>query len=157
MAHKTRIEIKESFDELRKAYQLSKNERARLKVKSLLLFKENKLGKQEKIAIHLSISHSTLKRWLREYNERGLLFLITVKKKGKPKSLINPEIKHALKQRLSDKTKPFTGYLDVKCWLNQTYQIDLKYETIRNYLIKNFKTKIKTTKNSHFLYVGKMD
>lgn len=157
MSHISKIEIKESLEELQKIYRLSKNYRIRLKVKSLILVKENKLGKHEKIANHLSISHATLKRWLKEYNEQGLSCLLNIKRKGKPKSLIDCEIKKALKQRLNDKTKPFTGYLEVKLWLNQTYDIDVKYSTIRNYLIKNFKSKIKSTKNGRCLQLGRLE
>lgn len=155
MERKSKIEIKETFDELKKIYQSTNNSRVKLKIKSLLLFKEQKMGSQEKIAEHLCISHATFKRWLKEYNKNGLSFLLSVKDKGKPKSVIDEEIKQALNIRLIESSYPFKSYSDVKNWITVEYGVDVKYATIRNYMIKQFKTRIKRTKTSNFVTRGK--
>lgn len=155
MARKSKIEIKESIEDLKRIYLTAKNDRVRLKVKSLILLKENKLGKQERIAIHLGISFATLKRWLKEYNEHGLSFLLTLKTKGKPKSFFDAEVNKKLQERFNDKTKPFSGYCEIKDWLLVEFGLDLKYATVRNYMIKHFKCKRITTKHTNYIRSGK--
>ena len=156
MSRKTKIEIIESIEYLKSIYHSSKNDRIKLKIKSLILLKENKLGKQERIAIHLGISYATLKRWLKEYKESGLSFLLTIKVKGKPKSFFDNEVQEKLRERLNDKTKLFLGYWEVRDWLLEEYGLNVKYTTVRNYLIKHFKCKIVNTKNTHYVKVGKV-
>ena len=102
MAFKSKIKVKESIVELKKIYHSTKDYKVRLKVKSIILFKENKLWKQEKIATHLCISHATFNRWLKEYDESGISGLIHIKTKGKPKTVFDTEIKLALQKRVDD-------------------------------------------------------
>lgn len=153
MKRDSKIVIKESTDELRKIYQSNKNTRIKLKIKCLLLFKENRFSKQEKLAEHLCISHATLKRWLSEYNQKGLSFIMEVKSKGKPKSLIDLEIRQALSEKLLESPNAFNGYSAVKKWIFDTYHVDVKYATVRCFMIKHFKSKIRITKTASFLTV----
>ena len=156
MKRESKIVIKESLEELRKIYQSNKNSRIKLKIKCLILFKENKFGKQEKLAEHLCISLATLKRWLSEYNQKGLSFIMEVKSKGKPKSLIDFEIKQALTKKLMENPYAFNSYSAVKNWIFDTYHVDVKYATIRCYMIKHFKSKIRITKTASFLTTKKV-
>ncbi|MFT5602686.1 MAG: hypothetical protein ACI9N1_002945, partial [Flavobacteriales bacterium] len=43
------------------------------------------------------------------------------------------------------------GYNDAVLWIKQEFGYDLKYHTVRAFMIRNFGTKLKTPRKSHLL------
>lgn len=84
MSYASSIIVKETAEELNFAYHKIKDQRIKLKIKSLLLFKEGNFKKQEGLANHLCIGYSTLRLWLRSYSNRGFESFIRVPARGKP-------------------------------------------------------------------------
>ncbi len=150
MARKSNIEVKESIESLKKAYFTEKNHRIRTRIKCLILFKEKKLKGQLEIAIHLGVDYATVKRWLKQYKEEGLKSLIILKSGGKRKSVINSEVHQSLLTKLNDSNEPLLGYWDAVLWVNNNHGIEIKYNTLRTYLIRHFKTKLKAPRKSHY-------
>ncbi|MFT5601590.1 MAG: transposase, partial [Flavobacteriales bacterium] len=42
------------------------------------------------------------------------------------------------------------GYNDAVLWIKQEFGYDLKYHTVRAFMIRNFGTKLKTPRKSHY-------
>lgn len=150
MARKSNIEVKESIESLKKAYFTEKNHRIRTRIKCLILLKEKKFKGQLEIAIHLGVDYATVKRWLKQYNEEGLKSLIIFKSGGKRKSVINSVVHQSLLTKLNDSNEPLLGYWDAVLWVNNNHGIEIKYNTLRTYLIRHFKTKLKAPRKSHY-------
>ena len=106
--------------------------------------------KQEYIANHLCIGYSTLKRWYRSYRINGLTAFLRVVPTGVRKSVVSKEIHEALKEKLNDSSNPLLGYWHAVLWIESTFNVSINYQTIRKYMIKHFKTKLKVPRKSHY-------
>jgi transposase len=140
MSYKSKIHIKESQAELFSLYTTTKNQRAKLKIKSLILFKKGEFKKQEDLANHLCIGHSTLRLWLRKYMQDGLGHFLQVVPRGKPKSSITPDIHEKLEQKLNNSKSPLKGYWHAVLWIKEELGVNIGYQALRNYMIKHFAT-----------------
>ena len=114
------------------------------------MLKENPYKKQEDIANHLCIGYSTLKRWYMSYRRQGLDTFIRVIPTGVKKSVISKDIHEALKEKLNDSSDPLMGYWHAVLWVESNFNVTLKYQTLRKYMIKHFKTKLKVPRKSHY-------
>lgn len=150
MSYVSRIIVNETVGELNAAYHKAKDQRIKLKVKSLLLFKEGKFKKQEELANHLCIGYSTLRLWLRKYSNYGFDHFIRIPAKGKPTSSITPDIHCALEKKLNESHDPLKGYWHAVSWLKEEKGIDIGYQALRKHMIKHFKTKLKSPRKSHY-------
>ena len=150
MARQSNIDVKESVEFLNKLYLKERNHRIRTRIKCLILLKESKFKGQLEIAIHLGVDYATVKRWLKQYKEEGLESLIMLKSGGKRRSIINSEVHHSLARKLNDSEEPLLGYWDAVFWVKQKHGLEIKYNTLRTYLIRHFKTKLKSPRKSHY-------
>uniref|UniRef100_UPI0026273542 winged helix-turn-helix domain-containing protein n=1 Tax=uncultured Nonlabens sp. TaxID=859306 RepID=UPI0026273542 len=76
--------------------------------------------------------------------------MIADKPKNKGSKIITREMHNALSNRVNDPKNPFLGYWDAQNWINEEFDVDIKYQRIREYLIQHFKTKLKTPRKSHY-------
>lgn len=150
MSYKSSITVKEELSELKKKFQASKNQKVKLKLKSLIMLKEDPDRKQEDIANHLCIGYSTLKRWFKNYRTHGLDAFLRVIPTGVKKSVISEDIHEALKEKLNDSSDPLMGYWHAVLWVESNFNVTLKYQTLRKYMIKHFNTKLKVPRKSHY-------
>ena len=150
MGRTSKIVIKESLTELELLLKKEKKYRIKLRLKALLFSKSQKFKTQSALSDHLGIALSTLKRWFNQYQEKGITSLLSLNSGGNKKSLITEPIHKALSDRLTSSTDPFRGYWDVQNWIRDNYDLDLNYNTVRTYLIRHFKTKLKTPRKSHY-------
>ena len=110
---------------------------------ALILIKSGQYGTLEEVASHLGISHRTLHRWLKRYREDGLERLLSPLTRNKPSKIITPEIHRALEQRLISKDNPFSGYVEVQQWLENTYQVKIGYKWLWAYMTTKMNSKLK--------------
>ncbi len=150
MSRKSNIEVKESNETLENLYRKEKNYRLRTRIKCLILLKANKFKGQLELSNYLGVDYATVKRWLKQYREEGLLSLTVFKSSGNRKSVINSEVHNGLSEKLNDSTHPLLGYWDAVIWVNKNYELEIKYNTLRTYLIRHFKTKLKEPRKSHY-------
>ena len=150
MARQSKVTVKESVEELNKLLISTNNYKIKQRIKCLILTKSNKFKTQSHSSNHIGVSLATVKRWLKQYKDEGLESLTTLKSGGNKKSLITPEIHNSLSKRLTNSQEPFRGYWDVQDWVREKYNLDLNYNTVRTYLIRHFKTKLKTPRKSHY-------
>lgn len=144
------LDIKESITELKtllgKKTSLTKEKR----LKSLLLIKSGKFKTRQQVADSVFVHIRTLERWLSNYKEGGIELMIADKPKNKGSKIITREMHNALSNRVHDPKKPFLGYWDAQNWIKEEFDVDVKYQRIREYLIQHFKTKLKTPRKSHY-------
>jgi transposase len=146
----TQDSIKESLSELKELYRKQKNYKIRTRIQSLILVKEGKFKKRTQLAQFLSIDYATLKRWTKEYRESGLAIFLSIKSGGNRRATITPEIHHAISEKLHDSKDPLLGYFDAVNWLEKEHEKSVKYHTLRAYMIRHFKTKLKHPRKSHY-------
>ena len=146
----TDIEIKEDLPYLKSLRNKEKNHRLKTRIQSLILTKEKKFKKRTELATHLGIGIASLDRWTRVYKESGLNSMLTISNGGVRRNSVPEEVHNALEEKVHDSTDPFLGYWDAVLWVKSKYDIDLKYNTLRTYLIRNFKTKLKSPRKSHY-------
>ena len=150
MSYKSKITVAEDLIELRKKLNSTKDHKVKLKLKSLIILKENPGKRQEDIANYLCIGYSTLKRWYRNYSTKDLDSFITIVPTGQKKSVIPEEVHEALKEKLHDSSYPLLGYWDAVSWVESNFGVTVKYQTLRKYMIKHFGTKLKVPRKSHY-------
>ena len=144
------LEIKETLTELNILLSKQKSLKGEKRVKSLILIKTKKFTTRQEVSDYLGIHIRTLERWISTYKSSGIDEMISDKPKNKKSKIITPEIHSGLSQRVNDPKNPFLGYWDAQQWVKNTYQVDVKYQRIREYLKQHFKTKLKSPRKSHY-------
>jgi len=92
----------------------------------------------------------TQERWLTKYRDQGIAFLLADEPKVRPSKIITPEIHDALKAKVNSSGSPFLGYWEAQQWVEDTFNVKIKYHWLRKYLITHFKTKLKSPRKSHY-------
>lgn len=146
----TDIAIKEDLPYLKSLRNKEKNHRIKTRLQSLILTKEKKFKRRIDLANHLGIGIASLDRWTRVYKKSGLNAMLTISNGGVRRNSVPKEVHQGLEKKVYNSSDPFLGYWDAVLWVKATYGIDLKYNTLRSYLIRNFKTKLKEPRKSHY-------
>jgi transposase len=150
MGRISKIIIKEELKDLKLAHKQEKNPQLKSKLKCLIFTKEKKYSTQSILANNLGVDHATVKRWLKQYSEETLDSYLSIKRGGNRKSLVSNELHNALSKKLKSSSNPLRGYWEAEVWIKNEFDIELKYHTIRSYLIRHFKTKLKSPRKSHY-------
>lgn len=149
MGKKAELLIKESLVELQKIRKQQKTLTNRKRIIALLRIKESRDATRKELADFLCLNVRTVERWIKIYREDGIEKLLEVKPRKKSSKIISNEVHQELSKKLNDPHNAFLGYWEVKDWLDQNFDINVKYHTIRKYLITHFKTKVKRGRKSH--------
>ena len=144
------IKVKEELEELKTLRNREKNHRLKTRIQSLILTKENKFKTREELAIHLGVGASSLFRWIKVYNKSGIEAMLKISNGGVRRKSITKEVHKGIEEKLKDSKNPLLGYFDAVQWVKEVYSIEYKYNTLRTYMIRNFKTKLKTPRKSHY-------
>lgn len=144
------ITVKEDLKALKAHYKQLKHARLRMRVQSLIMLKAGTFKNQRAIAYRLGIDFATLKRWYKIYREQGLATLLQRGYKGNRPSVISPQMHQGLAQKTHAATEPFQSYTQAVEWVKDIYGQAVNYSTLRNYLIRHFKTKVKRPRKSHY-------
>ncbi len=150
MSYKSSIKIKEDIEFLRKEFKEARDIYVSQRVRSLMILKEHPDKKQVDIANELCIGYSTLKRWYKKYREHGFEKFVELPEIGGSKSSIPAHVHLALGKKLHNSTNPLSGYRHAVEWVKEEFGMDIKYHTLRQYLITHFKTKMKSPRKSHY-------
>ncbi len=148
MVAKTQINIKESKSELKLLRKSSKSQREKTRILFLLLKLESKFKSQKELSRYLDVSESTIRRWTNTYNKFGLKQFLNIPLGGKRREVITHIISKGLKERLEDLEHPFTGYNDAVKWVEKRYGVKIEYNTLRTYMKRHYKTKLKVSRKS---------
>ncbi len=150
MGKRSKIEIKESYSKLnvlRKEQPTLKSEK---RIMCLLLIKENKFSTQTQLAEYLGVCRQSIVKWLSDYRTKGIDGILLKHTRKKKSKIITTEIHDGLSEKLQDSKNPLRGYWDAVNWVEINYGVKINYAWLRKYMIKNFKTKLKSPRKSHY-------
>jgi len=149
MGMTSKLEIEESITTLENAFKSSKNFKVRQRIQSLMLLKQQRFKRQVDLAEFIGVGHSTLKSWIKQYREFGFESLTTLQSGGNYKGVISESLHKALEAKVNDSENPLLGYWHAVDWVRDNFGQTIKYQTLRAYLIRHFKTKKKHPRKSH--------
>jgi len=150
MGKSSKLIVLESDQELVKLKRLQTDLKSEKRIECLRLLKSKRFPTQEETAHYLGISRQTIVRWITAYNQGGIQGLLPQKTRDKKSKIITSEIHQGLANRVNSSDTPFLGYWDATDWVNAEYGVSIKYHWLRKYLIKHFKTKLKSPRKSHY-------
>ncbi len=136
--------------ELRKLRIKQKSLSKQKRVDCLLCIKTSKFKTRQELANYLSVHIRTQERWLVKYRLHGLDYLLADSSKVRKSKIITQEIHEGLAIKVNSSNAPFLGYWDAQQWVNNQYNVEIKYHWLRQYLIKHFNTKLKSPRKSHY-------
>lgn len=143
------LEITESISELKKIQKRQPSIKAERRVLCLILLKSNKFSKQELVAEYLGVGRQCLVNWLSLYRKLGIDGILLSSSRNKPSKIITPKIHQGLCDKVKDATNPLLGYWDAQRWVREEFGVEVNYNWLRVYMIKHFKTKLKSPRKSH--------
>mgnify|MGYP002641112795 CR=1 FL=1 len=150
MGKRAEISITESLSELNYKYKKCKDYRKRLRIMSLILTKEKKYKSREELSDFLGVSPKTLYSWTMVYKEFGIEKMLVISNGGKRREVVPSRIHKDLEAKLNNSTDPLLSYNEAVEWVKKEFNIELKYNTLRMYLIRNFGSKLKSPRKSHY-------
>jgi transposase len=144
------IRIKESLSALKLQRKREKSQKKKLRLLSLILTKEERFVRRVDLAQYLGVNIDTLNKWTTKYKEEGLEGLLIIKGGGKRRETVPASIHKEIEDKLNDFTAPLQGYNDAVLWIKQEFGYEIKYHTVRSFMIRNFGSKLKTPRKSHY-------
>ena len=149
MARISKLVVLQSSEELKKLVKSQRKYKNIQRLQSLLYIKEQSFKTREELSQFMGVSRRTIEKWVSLYREGGLDKMLISEKRVRRSKLIPQEVNMALAQRLQDCNQGFLSYVEAQQWLACEHNLDLKYNTVREHLIRHFKTKIKSPRKSH--------
>ena len=150
MGKHVEIDIKEDIDYLKNLRKKENNHRLKTRIQSLILTKEKKFARRVDLADYLGVGIASLDRWTKVYKKTGLDSMLTISNGGIRRNSVPREVHEGLAKKVYDSSNPFLGYWDAALWVTKNYGIVIQYNTLRTYLIRHFKTKLKEPRKSHY-------
>jgi len=144
------ITIKESISTLKSLHKKEKSQKIKLRLLSLILTKEEKFVRRVDLAKFLGVNIDTLNKWTGKYKKLGLKQMLSVNSGGKRREVVPKSIHKEIEDKLNNSTAPLQGYTDAVTWIKQEFGYDIKYHTVRAFMIQNFGSKLKTPRKSHY-------
>ncbi len=149
MGKTSKLIIKEGVQKLKNLLSRQSTLSGEKRIKCLIYIKEGKFRTRQELACYLGVHIRTMERWLNTYESDGIEVMAINKPKPKKSLFITEDIHNQLEERVNDSSNPFLGYWDAQKWIKEEYGIEIKYHTLRQYMIKHFKTKLKVPRKSH--------
>ncbi|MDF0555267.1 hypothetical protein [Kamptonema sp. UHCC 0994] len=87
-------------------------------------------------------------RWLKQYSVGGLPALLKIgKSTGRPR-VISKAVIAGLSEKLREESCEFKSYKEIGKWVEEKYQISVKYQTLHKQLHYRMKAKLKVPRRS---------
>lgn len=157
MGKKAHLEITESGEALKKLLAKQKTLKGEKRIRCLTGIKSGNFGTRQDLADYLGVHIRTMERWLNNYKSGGVAGMLLDKPKNKQSKIVTPAMHKGLEQKVNDSHNPFLGYWDAQDWVKEHYGVDIKYQRIREYLIRHFRTKPKSPRKSHYKKDGQAE
>lgn len=142
--------VQESASQLRSMIRKESNSKNILRLQSLLHIREKTFKKQSDLASHLGYNVRSMEIWLKIYKEQGIeAMLIGSQPRKAKKRKISKEVHVGLSAKLNDSFEGFESYVMAVQWVKENYGVSYAYNTLREYMINVFGTKIKQPRKSH--------
>ena len=145
-----RFKLKETIKELEDLRSNTKNYRLKTRLLYLIIKDDSRFLTLDSLSLQLDVSVSSLRRWRLVYQTKGLTQLLTISNGGKRREVVTPDIHKGLEKKVNDSKDPLLGYNHAIEWVKDEFGIVLKYNTLRTYMKRHFKTKLKIPRKSHY-------
>jgi transposase len=85
----------------------------------------------------------TVQRWFKQYSEGGLSSLLKLgQSTGKPRA-ISSEIIAVISTKIHEDSYKFKSYKEIAIWVEENYQVSVKYQTLHKQIRYRMKAKLK--------------
>jgi transposase len=150
MSYSKIFPIKESVSEIKKLQRKSTAIISK-RLNALLVFKRYEATGISKLMAskETGINQNSIQTWRSLYIKGGIDALIKHKNNGYKPSKINIEQEAELKKIMHNPENGFVGYIELQVWFNETYKMNVEYNTFRNFIVRKFKSKIKVARKYH--------
>ena len=149
MASAKEVNVKESVDELKTLYKTVPAHHKQ-KVQMLLIIKQSEyaLTKNE-LASLVGVNHNTIQAWRKKYISQGIDALLTDGRIGFKPPLLSKKQHAKVLIQISNPKDAFISFKELQTWVNNTFNMDVNYNSLRHYVKRNFGAKMKVARKSH--------
>ena len=149
MARISKLEVTQSVKELTILLRKQSKHKNMQRIQALLYITQNTFKTRKELSLHMGINRRTLEKWLSDYRQGGIESMLILGTRNRKSKCISPAIDIELNKRLQNPNLGFSSYVEAQQWLLEEHNLDVKYNTVREHLIRRFKTKIKSPRKSH--------
>ncbi|MBD1828956.1 helix-turn-helix domain-containing protein [Microcoleus vaginatus GB1-A2] len=116
------------------------------KIQALYWLKAGASESLTDVAERLGVHRITVHRWLKQYIAGGLPELLKIRQAtGRPR-VIPSAVIAGLSQKLSEESCDFKTYKEIGQWVEDNYQVSVKYQTLHKQLHYRMKANLKEPK-----------
>jgi putative transposase len=115
----------------------------RQKVQALYLLKSGLSKSITELAELWRVQRITVQRWLKEYSEGGLPSLLKQRRASGRPWVISSEVIAGISTKVSEESCEFKSYKEIVEWVEDNYQVSVKYQTLHKQLYYRMKAKLK--------------
>lgn len=144
----SRIEIRESTDQLKQLMHLQTSASARERIQVLYLLKSLQAKDISTAAQMVGRDRTTVQRWLVKYAANGIEQLIAARTGQGRQCKIPAAVNIALEARLSD-PNGMSSYGEIQQWLETEHQLQVKYPTVHRHVRYRLQAKLKVPRSLH--------
>ncbi|WP_445251360.1 helix-turn-helix domain-containing protein [Microcoleus sp. D2_18a_D3] len=98
------------------------------------------------VAERLGVHRITVHRWLKQYSAGGLSELLEIRQAtGRPR-VIPSAVIAGISEKLSEESCDFKTYKEIGQWVEENYQVSVKYQTLHKQVHYRMKANLKEPK-----------
>jgi len=142
--------LKETIKELETLRSNTKSYRLKTRLLYLIIMNDVRFSTLDSLSQHLDVSVSSLRRWRIVYQTKGLDQLLIISNGGKRREVVTVDIHKGLEKKVNNSDDPLLEYNHAIEWVKDEFGVVLKYNTLRTYMKRHFKTKLKIPRKSHY-------
>lgn len=142
----TSVQVKESWEELRKRLRQAKTLREKERLQVLYWLKHEPAPKIKASANSLGKHRGTVQSWLSIYREEGIDSMLEIKSSPGGVRIIPQWAEKALQKRLQEHNHGFASYGAVQQWLSETLGIEAEYHAVYQMTRYRLKAKLKVAR-----------
>ncbi len=140
--------ITESAAVLKQRLQRERDGRQKVRLQMLYLLVSEQAHTRQEVAQLLGVSRNTVGRWLALYETGGLAALLDLYIPPGKRPSLAPDVLASIEQVLRQ-PRGFSSYEELRGWVEQTHQIQVKYKTLYTIVRTRFQAKLKVPRPSH--------
>jgi putative transposase len=115
----------------------------RQKIQTLYWLKSGFSQSVTDVAERLGVHRVTVQRWLKQYSAGGLSSLLKIRQStGRPR-VIPTAVISEISKKISDESCEFKSYKEIVTWVEDNYQLSVKYQTLHKQVHYRMKAKLK--------------
>ena len=97
----------------------------------------------------VGVDPNSVQNWRTLYVNKGIEGILNHNKTGFKPSVFTQEEHQKIKEKLHNPQNGLQGYVELKQWMESEFNREFQYQTIWNYCVVKFKSKVKVARKSH--------